>query len=184
MRSLRRGPSAILVSLALDFVPQLPARVFVEAGNLHFGIGNPSVIDGSLAPSGCAAVTLLCLLSEDEASKWFQFDGRAYRAAKDEFADLLISAAEAVIPDIRGGILDRQVAAPPTFKRYTTAYNGSIYGAARGQWCPAEKSPTPGLLLAGAGCQNGPGVEAAVISGAAAANYISGFDAGDRSLHN
>jgi len=70
LRTLRRGPSAILVSLGLDFVPNLPARVFVSAENLHFGIGNPSVIDTSLAPPGCAALTLLCLLAEEEAESW------------------------------------------------------------------------------------------------------------------
>jgi hypothetical protein len=50
MRALRRGPSAILMSVGLDFVPSLPARVFASVGDLHFGIGNPSIIDPSLAP--------------------------------------------------------------------------------------------------------------------------------------
>jgi phytoene dehydrogenase-like protein len=172
MRVLRRGPSAILVSLGLDFVPDLPARTFVSAGNLHFGIGNPSVIDHSLAPPGCAALTLLCLLSEEEATEWFGMDKRAYRKAKEAFADRLIAATETIIPGLREGILYRQTAAPPTFTRYTRACNGNIYGAARGQWCPPVKSPVPGLMLAGAGCQNGPGVEAAVISGIASANLI------------
>ena len=172
MRGLRRGPSAILVSLGLNFVPDLPARVFVSAQNLHFGIGNPSVIDPSLAPPGCAALTLLCLLSEEEASDWFSIDKRVYRQSKEALADRLIAASETVIPGLAKGILYRQAAAPPTFTRYTQARNGNIYGAARGQWCPAVKSPIPGLLLAGAGCRNGPGIEAAVISGVAAANLV------------
>src|SRR5215510_2035131 len=174
VRVLRRGPSAILVSLGLDFVPDLPARTFVSAGSLHFGIGNPSVIDPSLAPPGCAALTLLCLLSEEEATGWFGMDKPAYRKAKEAFADRLIAATETIIPGLREGILYWQTAAPPTFTRYTRAGNGNIYGAARGQWCPPVKSPVPGLMLAGAGCQNGPGVEAAVISGIASANLITG----------
>ena len=172
IRALRRGPSAILLSLGLDFVPDLPARTFVSAEKLHFGIGNPSVIDPSLAPSGCAALTLLYLLSEEEATGWFGMDKLAYRKAKEVFADRLVTATETIIPGLRKGILYRQTAAPPTFTRYTRAGNGNIYGAARGQWRPSVKSPVPGLMLAGAGCQNGPGVEAAVISGIASANLI------------
>src|SRR5262245_17603020 len=173
MRALQRGPSAILVSLGLDFVPGLPARAFVSAESLHFGIGNPSVIDPSLAPPGSAALTLLCLLGEEEATTWFGMDKPAYRSAKEVFADRLIAAAETIIPGLRDGILYRQTAAPPTFTRYTSAGNGNIYGAACGQWRPAVKSPVPGLLLAGAGCQNGPGVEAAVISGISCANLVA-----------
>jgi phytoene dehydrogenase-like protein len=172
IRALRRGPSAILVSLGLDFVPSLPARTFVSAEHVHFGIGNPSVIDPSLAPPGCAALTLLCLLDEVEATRWFGMDKPAYRKAKEVFADRLIAATETVIPGLREGILYRQTAAPPTFTRYTSAGNGNIYGAACRQWRPPIKSPVPGLILAGAGCQNGPGVEAAVISGIGCANLI------------
>jgi phytoene dehydrogenase-like protein len=173
MRALRRGPSAILVSLGLDFLPDLPARVFVSTENLHFGIGNPSVIDPSLAPPGCAALTLLCLLSEEEAATWFRMDRSAYRKSKEAFADRLIAATETLLPGLSRSILYRQTAAPPTFTRYTQASNGNIYGAARGQWCPPVISPIPGLMLAGAGCQNGPGVEAAVISGVTSANLIT-----------
>jgi phytoene dehydrogenase-like protein len=96
----------------------------------------------------------------------------AYQKAKEVFADRLVSATETIIPGLRKGILYLQTAAPPTFTRYTGARNGNIYGAARGQWRPPVKSPVPGLVLASAGCQNGPGVEAAVISGIACANLI------------
>ena len=182
LRALRRGPSAILVSLGLDFVPDLPGRVFVSTENLQFGIGNPSAVDPSLAPLGCAALTLLCLLTEEEATRWFRMDRATYRTSKEAFADRLIAAAEMIVPGLSKRILYRQTAAPPTFTRYTLANNGNIYGAARGQWCPAGKSPVPGLMLAGAGCQYGPGVEAAVISGTAAANLITGsFKDGTRS---
>jgi all-trans-retinol 13,14-reductase len=173
MRTLRRGPSAILVNLGLNFVPDLPARVFVSTDSLHFGIGNPSVVDPSLAPPGCAVLTILCLVTEKEAAGWFNMDKSLYRNSKDAFADRLIAATETIIPELRKGIIYRQTAAPPTFTRYTGASNGNIYGAARGQWCPPAKSPVPGLMLAGAGCRNGPGIEAAVISGVVAANLIT-----------
>jgi Transposase zinc-binding domain len=149
----------------------LPARI------ADIAYQNKAVIYDLLfkaAPPGCAAMTLLCLLSEEEATRWFQKDRKAYLKSKDEFSDRLITSCETIIPRLSTGILYRQTAAPPTFTRYTLTRNGSIYGAARGQWCPAIKSPVPGLLLAGAGCQNGPGVEAAVISGMASANLICG----------
>ena len=171
--ALRRGPSAILVNLALDFVPDVPARVFFRDAELRFGVGNPSSIDSTLAPSGCAALTLLCLVSELEAAPWFELDKHSYRLAKEAFADRLIAATETIVPDLTRHILYRETAAPPTFTRYTGALKGNIYGAARGQWCPHVKSPVPGLMLVGAGCQNGPGIEAAAISGMMVADLIA-----------
>ncbi|WP_431855360.1 phytoene desaturase family protein [Azospirillum sp.] len=175
VKGLKRGPTAVLVSLAVEGVPDLPARVFVGAGGLHFGIGNPSAIDASLAPEGHAAVTMLCLRPEPEAAEWFAAGTAVNRARKEAFADRLVAAAEGVIPGLRGRILYRQTASPTTFTRYALADNGAIYGAARGQWCPPTKTPLPGLMLVGAGCQSGPGVEAVVISGVCAANLITGI---------
>ena len=91
--------------------------MFVCAESLHFGVGNPSVIDPSLAPPGCAALTLLCLLSEDDAAQWSAMDKPAYRASKETFADRLIAAAETIIPGLSSGILYRQTATPPTTAR-------------------------------------------------------------------
>ena len=173
LAGMRRGPSAVLVSLALDCMPDIPARVFFKTGDLVFGIGNPSVLDPSLAPPGHAALTFLHLLSEADAAAWFRMSGASYRAAKDRMAERLITAADAVIPGLRRRILYRQTAAPPTFTRYTSAANGNIYGAARGQWYPSAKTPVPGLVLAGAACQSGPGIEAVVISGVRAADAIA-----------
>jgi all-trans-retinol 13,14-reductase len=172
VRRLRRGPSAILLSLALDMLPDIPARTFVSAGGLHFGIGNPSTIDPALAPSGHAALTILCLLSEEEAATWFDTDDAAYKARKEAFAGRLIAAAETVIPHLRRHILYRQTASPKTFARYARTRNGNIYGAATGQWRPSVKSPIPGLLLVGGGCQDGPGIEAVVLSGMRAAALV------------
>ena len=173
IRALKRGPSAVLVSLGLDRVPDLPARVFVSRDGLQFGIGNPSAIDGSVASPGCAAVTLLCLLPQSEKKRWFVLERAAYRQAKADIGERLLAAAAAVIPDLREQICYMQVAAPPTFARYLRAVDGSIYGAARGQWTPPIKTPVPGLMLLGGGGQTGPGIEAVVIAGTAAANLIA-----------
>lgn len=179
VRDLKRGPTAVLVSLAVEGIPHIPARVFVSAGDLHFGIGNPSAIDGSLAPDGHAAITMLCLRPEPEAAEWFSAGAAANRKRKEEFTARLLTAAECVIPGLRNRILYRQTASPTTFTRYALTDNGNIYGAARGQWCPPAKTPLPGLMLVGAGCQSGPGVEAVVISGVCAANLVTGIPAAE-----
>ena len=173
IRAINRGPSAVLVSLGLDRVPDLPARVFVSRNGLQFGIGNPSVIDGSLASPGCAAVTLLCVLPEAEKSRWFGLERSAYGRAKVDVAERMLVEAASVIPNLREHICYMQVAAPPTFSRYLRSVDGSIYGAARGQWTPPIKAPVPGLMLLGGGGQTGPGIEAVVIAGIGAANIIA-----------
>ena len=172
LRAMRRGPSAILLSLGLDRVPELPVRIFVRQDGLGFGIGNPSAIDPTLAPPGCAALTLLYLLPDETASTWRRKD-MGYREDKDRFADRLIAATEAsVLPGLQRSIIHREVASPPTFTLFAKTRNGNIYGAARDQWHPSIKSPVPGLLLVGAGTSTGPGIEAVVVSGTTAANLV------------
>ena len=173
LQAMRRGPSAILVSLGLDTVPDLPARIFIHQDGLDFGIGNPSVIDPTLAPPGCAALTILCLLSEEVAVAW-ERKTEHYRGSKQDFANRLIAATEAaVMPDLRRHIIHQEVASPPTFTLFARTRNGNIYGAARNQWHPQIKSPVPGLLLVGSGVSTGPGIEAVVVSGTIAANLAA-----------
>jgi phytoene dehydrogenase-like protein len=173
IHAINRGPSAVLVSLGLDRIPDLPARVFVRRDGLHFGIGNPSAIDRSVASPGCAAVTLLHLLADSEKRRWFGLQGGAYSRAKADIGERLLAAAATVIPGLRERICYMQVATPPTFTRYLRSADGSIYGAARGQWTPPIKAPVPGLMLLGGGGRTGPGIEAVVIAGAMAANLIA-----------
>lgn len=172
LRQLQRGPSAILINFGLDRIPDMPARVFVEEDGLVFGLSNPSAIDPSLAPPGHAALCLLHLLHENEAGSWFDLTPAQYARAKEAQARRLIAAAGRIVPDLERHIVHHEVAAPPTFHHYIRSANGSIYGAARGQWCPAVRSPVPGLFLAGAGTATGPGVEAAVLSGLHAAHAV------------
>lgn len=170
---LPRGPSAVLLSLGLDTVMPLPARIFIEQNGLRFGVGNPSVLDANLAPPGCSAVTALCLMSEAEATDWLRRPQEC-AARKTAAAEALIDAiADAVFPDVRRHILYREVAAPGTFARFTDAANGNIYGAARGGWSPSLRSPVSGLLLVGAGTETGPGIEAVVVSATRAADLIA-----------
>ncbi len=131
VRAIRRGPSAVLVSLGLDTIPAQPARMFIREGGLEFGIGNPSVIDQTLAPPGHAALTILCLLSEEVASTWRRGD-IDYRGRKTAFADHLIKVTErTVMAGLSQHIIYSEVASPATFSRYARSINGNIYGAAR-----------------------------------------------------
>jgi phytoene dehydrogenase-like protein len=177
VRAINRGPSAVLVNLGLNHVPDLPARVFVSRDGLHFGIGNPSAIDRSVASPGCAAVSLLYLLSESEKRRWFGLERTAYGRAKADVGERLLAVAETVIPGLREQVCYMQVAAPPTFTRYLRSADGSIFGAARGQWTPPIKAPVPGLMLLGGGGRAGPGIEAVVIAGTTAANLIAPLNA-------
>ncbi len=172
VKAMKRGPTAVVLSLATDICPDLPARVFVRHGDLGFGIGNPCVIDPGLAPPGHGALTVLCLLPEEAAAAWTR-KTEGYPGRKADVAERLITAMEATVwPDIRRHILFCQVASPATFSRYAGTRHGNIYGAARGQWCPGVKSPVPGLLLAGAGTSTGAGIEAVVVSGTIAADMV------------
>ncbi len=172
LRALARGPSALLVSLGLDRMPELPARVFIRHDGLDFGIGNPSVIDPSLAPEGHAAMTLVCLRPEAEAAAWTR-GTPDYPARKAVFANRLIAAVEATVwPGMSRHIQFREEASPASFARYLRTEGGAIYGAARGQWLPGVRSPIPGLLLVGGGTGTGPGIEAVVVSGTIAANLV------------
>ncbi len=173
VRAMRRGPSAIILSLALDIVPDCPARTFIRHEDLEIGIGNPSVIDDTLAPPGHSAVTVLHLMSEEEAATWRR-GGDDYARRKADAAERLLSVMEATVcPEIRRHVQRIDVATPSTFSRYTGARGGNIYGSARGnQWRPPVTTPVPGLFLAGAGTSMGAGIEAVVISGAMAAEAI------------
>lgn len=172
--ALGRGPSAIVVSVGLSTVMPLPARIFIQNCGLSFGVGNPSVLDETLAPEGHSAVTILLLLSQVEGATWLDKGQTGYAARKEDIANQLFTAIEtSVFPDFRKHIIYKEIATPASFASYTGAGNGNIYGAACAEWRPALQSPIPGLLLVGAGTETGPGIEAVVISGTRAANAIT-----------
>jgi phytoene dehydrogenase-like protein len=150
----------------------MSARVFVTKKDFPFGIGNPSAIDPTLAPPSCAAVTLLCLLNEEDSAQWFKFDQRTYAAEKEAFSKRLLTIVEEIAPGFAASIVYRQTATPPTFARYLTTKAGNIYGGARRQWKPFNQPVLPGLFLVGGGTLPGPGIEAVVLSGIAAAKGI------------
>jgi phytoene dehydrogenase-like protein len=182
MAAAEPATSAFMVHLGLDRQPELPPIASVEtADGLKVGLVSPSKVDPSAAPAGYATLELITLLPQAEARRWFPepevVDAKAYRgsaeyeAAKQALGDRLITAAEQLIPGLRGHIVLRVDASPLTFARYDWSSGGAIYGVAQRDRFDGVKSPLPGLYLAGAGNQ-GPGVEAVMIAGARAAESI------------
>ena len=165
-RALRPSTSAFLVTLALDIRPDLPAMTFLKDAGMAVAL--PSAHDASLAPPGCASLTLMRL---DPVGGAWDRSAPGYRARKTREGDAMIATAAAVIPELERHILHRQDASAATFARYAHTTEGAIYGTD-----PAlpTKSPLPGLLLAGGGVFPGPGVEACVISGRRAAEALVG----------
>lgn len=175
LNSREPGPSAILINLGLDFVPDIPARTFLHQDDTRLGIGNLSRIDASLAPEGHASLTLLHLLSSEEGMRWLSMSRQEYGIEKQAVADTIIDAAATIIPGLRKHIIHYEVATPATIRHYIRTRDGSIYGSAIGQRSPGTRSPIDGLVFAGSNCANGPGVEAVVVSGFEAAQQITLF---------
>jgi all-trans-retinol 13,14-reductase len=107
--------------------------------------------------------------SDQDWKAWHQ--SADYAAQKKQAGDRMIEAAERVIPGLSQHIVHRDEASPVTFGRYDWSSAGAIYGVRKADRFTGAKSPIPGLVLAGS-ATHGPGVEAAVIAGACAADAL------------
>ena len=165
---LEPSASALLVTLGLDRVPEVPPLVMGDG----LAIATPSLLDPSLAPSGHAAMELIALIPHNQAATW-QRGSVDYEKRKRAAADALIARAETLVPGLTAAIVYREDASPATFARYAHTDAGAIYGPALGQPRLAMKTPMPGLLLAGASVFPGAGIEAVVISGGHAAQALA-----------
>jgi len=176
----KSATSAFTVHLGLDFVPDIRPAVHVE-GAPSIGITVLSRVDPTAAPAGHSTLTITALQPRAQAGEWF-VDGSAgdwdqarrtadYDARKKQIGDRLIAIAEKVVPGLSDHIVYRDEASPLTFARYDWSSTGSIYGVAQKDRLNGVRSPIPGLVVAGSST-HGPGVEAAVISGAFAADAL------------
>lgn len=166
IESLKSSTSAFIVFLGMDIVPDIAPITMLH----ELGIMIPSKVDGSLAPQGHSAVTLLKQIPQSLAGGWDR-NAPDYAARKREFADAMIASAEEVIPGLRQHITYQQEGSPQTFARYAWATGGSIYGPAAGQKTQTIKTPIQNLYMTGSGVMGG-GVEAVAIAGIHAANEI------------
>ncbi len=175
---LRPSNSAFMVSLGVDFIPDIQPATFVMGKDCNIGIMVPSKVDPSLAPKGHSCITLISFKTNEEASTWRRSD-KDYTERKKQSGDDLISQAAQVIPGLEKHIVFRQEASPATFARYVRTTGGAIYGLDIDEWRPAIKTPVKGLYLAGAGVSVRPGVESAVYSGIAVVDAILKNDNND-----
>ncbi len=176
--------SAFLVQLGVDFVPDTNPTLHVE-GDPSIGISILSLADPSAAPVGHATMSLICLLSHEDAASWFPDQAPrtsvedlselrrspGYLARKKDMGDRMIRAAESVFPNLSSHIVHRSEASPVTFARYDWTSSGAIYGVSRQGRIKGSRGPLPGLYIAGS-ATHGAGIEAAVISGALAAESL------------
>ena len=164
--ALTPSTSAFIVFLGLDMVPDIAPITMLD----DIGIMVPSKVNGTLAPQGHAAVTLLRLMPQADFGQW---DRKApgYLERKHRYADQMIAEAEEIIPGLRRHITYRQEGTPATFARYAGTTKGSIYGPATGQKRLTVKTPLKNLYVTGSGVMGG-GIEAVVIAGIHTANAI------------
>lgn len=178
------SPATSMFSVHLGIrgpLPPMPPIIHLEGPTLSMEIVIPSLVDQTAAPAGYHTVELMCLVPPEAAREWFeqpdstdpiaQRQSSAYRDRKRALADRMISEASALIPDLLGRIVARFEASPLTFRRYGFSTHGAVYGLAGPPGQLSRRSPVRGLVLAGA-MTHGPGVEAAIISGANAADAL------------
>jgi phytoene dehydrogenase-like protein len=163
--------SVFMVFLGLDYMPKLEPVTALALDGKELWIVITSKVDPSLAPEGCANLTLSRLIPHEEALTWDR-TVKGYLGRKREAGDKLITLAEQVIPGLRAHIVYRQEASPATFTRFARTSDGAIYGMATGQPHTPMRSPIERLYMVGSSVFPGAGIEAAVTSGATAADLI------------
>jgi phytoene dehydrogenase-like protein len=184
---LEASPSAasgFAVHLGVTGAPEGKPLIFVSDPIGGCLVVQPGLVDPSDAPPGYASVDIFTLMSAEQATKWFppqekfsSEEWRDYRRSEDylvrkrALADDLITRAEQALPGLREKIVFRCEASPVTYARYDWSSSGAIYGVAPRGRMKGSKSPVRGLVVAGS-MNFGPGVEAAVLSGAWAAEAL------------
>ena len=88
--------------------------------------------DMELAPAGCEALIIKVMAPFDSFAR-FSGGGcgrhnEQYYSMKEDLADALVSAAEKVIPGLKGSIVVREVATPLTYKYWGHRTDGSVAG--------------------------------------------------------
>jgi enediyne polyketide synthase len=171
IKNLKSSNSAFLVSVGVDFIPDVASLTVVIEEEEHVGILIPSKIDPSLAPKGHASITLLRQIPYEQAITWKRNE-TGYTTRKKKFGNKLIRLAEKAIPDLSKHIIYRQEASPATFARYAWTTDGTIFGTSIDAWKPSTKTPVQGLYLTGASISARPGLDDAVNAGMLASNAI------------
>ncbi len=137
----------------------------------------PSTLDPSLAPPGRHVVHAYTAGNEPyEVWEGLHHKSDAYKAKKEERAEVLWQALEQVIPDVRERTKLALVGTPLTHERFLRRHRGT-YGAAyradEGRAFPGPATPLPGLFCCGDSTMPGVGVPAVAMSGMIAAGAVA-----------
>ena len=132
-------------------------------------------VDAQLAPPG-KSVAAVC--GVDHLKNWEGLTKEAYKAKKEEVAQLILQRLEKQFPGIREHIEYYEVATPKTMQRYTSNPSGSVYGYAQTKEQTATKRfrnnfLIPNLYFASAWASPGGGFEGSIMGGFLAALQMS-----------
>ena len=150
----------------------------MDIENTLFTISLYSNVDPTSAPPGKSVVSISTGAPYGWENKWRINQGYAsYKALKEEVGQRIIKVGEKMIPGLSGAIEEIEIGTPLTNERYTSNYMGSIVGWAYTQDQSLlnrmkQKSPIPGLYLAGAWTFPGGGQSACLLSGYLTAKMI------------
>jgi len=191
------GASAFVVYLGLDAPPDelgidsygyfIGPTMDTEAAYANFmGFAQPrmqATICLNRAVPDCSppGTTILSLTALAGPDAWKDVKPEDYAAAKAWYARAMIEQfSRALNVDIARHIEEIEIAAPPTFARYTGAVKGSIYAYEQDPWdsviaralsMPQEQYIN-GLTFAGGFAPMGCGYEATILSGRTAAQQV------------
>jgi phytoene dehydrogenase-like protein len=131
--------------------------------------------DPHVAPPGCEAWFVL-VNAPRHGTGPAEFDWDA-TGAGDRAADAVLAGLAARGFDVADRVVVQQVITPADLQRRTWTPGGSIYGSsgngARAAFLrPANRSPVPGLFLAGGSAHPGGGLPLVALSGAAVARLV------------
>ena len=181
-----RAPSWFQLFLGVD-ASVIPAGFYVHhilvddwqsynqpGGTIYFSA--PTILDPTLAPPGKHIVHAFVT---GEVEQWGHFErgSSAYLAAKEAFAETVISRTERILPGLSKAVELKVLATPLTHERYLNRFKGS-YGPMLkpGQNIlqkPQNTTPVKNLFAAGDSTFPGQGVIAVTYSGVSCASYIA-----------
>jgi phytoene dehydrogenase-like protein len=174
------GLSEELIFLTRDGIPR-EAHNNGDPHTVGLSILAPSLRDPTLAPPGKGTLTIYASAPLTYGDNWKTepgFErGEAYKAFKNEYADILLERVEAVAPDLRKHIELLSIATPLTHLRYTGNRSGTIMGQVPSyknmrMGVATHRTPVKNVLIGGHWAQYGGGVPIAVRAASNAALLI------------
>lgn len=154
-----------------DFHTQYEAILTGDVSQSPLCISIPTLVSPELAPEGHHIVSIFTPIPGDlkQAGQW--------KMIKENMENILIDRAEKIMPGLKSKIVIKETATPDTLYRYTGNTNGAFGGldfsVQAESLRPDNRTPIPGLYLAGHWTYPGPGTHNALISGKITASLIN-----------